>query len=146
MFFKGQKFCSLEELNLAIKIYEETYFCKIVKRDCRKLNSAAKRVPKQVEITNPSLIYCSMHFVCKFSGNPRNTNNVIIRKTKSFWKSYPFSISLQVSEDGKSLNVVTFEPQHSHAFCEQTYKYLPRQKASNLETLEQVKRDLQIQG
>ena len=110
MFFIGQKFRSLEELNLAIKNYEETYFCEIVKRDCRKLDSAAKRVPKRVEITNSSLIYYSMRFVCKFSGNPRNTNNVRIRKTKSFRKNCPFIISLQVSEDRKSLNFVTFEP------------------------------------
>ena len=78
MFFKGQKCRCLEELNLSIKNYEETYFCEMVKRDCRKLDSAAKRVPKHVEITNPSLIYYSMRSVCKFSGNPRNTNNVRI--------------------------------------------------------------------
>ena len=51
-----------------------------------------------------------------------------------------------MSEDGKSLNVVTFEPQHNHPFSEETYKHLPRQRAINLETLEQVKHDLQIQG
>ena len=75
------------------------------------------------------------------------TNNVRIRKkTKSFRKNCPFSISLRVSEDGKSLNVVIFEPQHNHPFSEETYKHLPRQRAINLETIEQVKRNLQIQG
>ena len=87
-----------------------------------------------------------MHLVCKFNGNMRNTNNVRIRKTLSFRKNCPFSISLQVSKDGKSLNVGTFEPQHNHPFSEETYKHLPRQRAINLETLEQVKHDLQIQG
>ena len=67
-------------------------------------------------------------------------------KQNHFRKSISFSISLQVSEDGKSLNVVTFEPQHNHPFSEETYKHLPRQRAINLETLEQVKHDLQIQG
>ena len=68
------------------------------------------------------------------------------QNTKSFRKKYSLSISLQVSEDEKSLNVVTFEPQHNHPFCEQTYKHLPRQRSINVDTLEQMKHDLQIQG
>ena len=91
MFFEGQKFRRPEELNLVIKHYEEPYFCEIVKRDCRKLDAAAERVPKRVEINNPSLIFYSVRFACKFSGNPRNTNNVRIRKTKSFQKNCPFT-------------------------------------------------------
>ena len=38
------------------------------------------------------------------------------------------------------------EPQHNHPFSEETYKHLPQQRVINLETLEQVKHDLQIQG
>ena len=63
MFFKDQKFRSLEKLNLAIKNYEETYFCEIEKRDYKEVDPVARRVPKRVEITNPSLIYYSMRFV-----------------------------------------------------------------------------------
>ena len=62
VFFVGQKFHALEELETAKRQYEDSNFCELWKRDVRTLIAAAKRVPKRVSNANPDLMYYSLHF------------------------------------------------------------------------------------
>ncbi|KAJ7373397.1 hypothetical protein OS493_012990 [Desmophyllum pertusum] len=80
VFFVGQKFCSVRELETAKKIYEDRHFCELWKRDVRTLASAAKRVPKRVVSANPDIAYYSQKLSCKFGG--KNCGNKREKETK----------------------------------------------------------------
>lgn len=65
VFFIGQKFHTLEELETAKRVYENSNFCELWKRDVGTLTAASKRVPKRVSLANPNLTYYSLHLSCK---------------------------------------------------------------------------------
>lgn len=77
LFFVGQTFSDLDELEKLKAKYEERHFCELWKRDVRTLEAAAKRVPKRVEIAKPSLKYYSLKLVCKFGGEARKRSQRI---------------------------------------------------------------------
>lgn len=105
VFFVGLKFSSAAELETCKKIYEDSHFCELWKRDVRTLAAAAKRVPKRVANANPDLTYYSMRLSCKFGGKNVETRGNRKRKTKSFRQGCPFEVYITLSEDGKHLQV-----------------------------------------
>ena len=67
-FVIGEKFSSYDELNAKIKTYQGNRFVQLAKRDSRTLEMAKRRVPKRIEVANPSLVYYTVHFACVFGG------------------------------------------------------------------------------
>ena len=90
VFFVGQKFHAVEELETAKRMYEDSHFCEMWKRDVRTLTAAAKRVPKRVANANPDLTHYSLQLSCKFGGRKVATRVKRKRKTKSFRQGCPF--------------------------------------------------------
>ena len=130
VFFIGQKFHTLEELETAKRVYEDSNFCELWKRDVRTLTAASKRVPKRVSIANPNLTYYSLHLSCKFGGRNVETRVNRKRKTKSFRQGCPFEVHITLSEDEKYLQVNRISTTHNHALQKQIYERLPRQRAA----------------
>ena len=94
VFFVGQKFHTLEKLETAKRVYEDSNFCELWKRDVRTLIAAAKRVPRRVSNANPDLMYYSPHLSCKFGGRNVETRVNRKRKTKSFRQGRPFQVHI----------------------------------------------------
>lgn len=126
----GQKFSSLEELEIVKNKYEDSHFCELWKRDVRTLASAAKRVPKRVANANQSLTYYSLKLCCKFGGKTVEAREKRRRKTKSFRQGCPFEVYITVSEDGKYLQVNRISGEHNHILKKDIYERLPRQRAT----------------
>lgn len=53
IFYVGQIFSSLDEMEQIKNKYEDDNFCQLRKKDVRTLVAAQKRVPKRVAIANP---------------------------------------------------------------------------------------------
>ena len=130
VFFVGRKFSSMSELETAKKVYEDSHYFELWKRDVRTLTSAAKRVPKKVAKANQDLKYYSLRLTCKFGGKAVESGKVRKRKTKSFRQGCPFEVYIALSEDGKYLQVNRISKQHNHALKKQIYERLPRQRAA----------------
>lgn len=77
IFVIGKKFNSFKELEDAIHVYEQKYFCNFLKRDSKKLNNVKRILTKKF---NESLIYYSIKYVCYFSGQYRSRSNGIRQK------------------------------------------------------------------
>ena len=122
VFFIGQKFHTLEELETAKRVYENSNFCELWKRDVRTLTAASKRVPKRVSIANPNLTYYSLHLSCKFGGRNVETSE---QEAKD-----KVEVHITLSEDGKYLQVNRISTTHNHALQKQIYERLPRQRAA----------------
>ena len=140
VFFVGQKFHTLEELETAKRVYEDSNFCELWKRDVRTLIAAEKRVPKRVSNANPDLMYYSLHLRCKFGGRNVETRVNRKRKTKSFRQGCPFEVHITLSEDGKYLQVNRISTTHNHVLQKQIYESLPRQRAARTK---EVTRDIE---
>lgn len=140
VFFVGQKFHTLEELETAKRVYEDSNFCELWKRDVRTLIAAEKRVPKRVSNANPDLMYYSLHLSCKFGGRNVETRVNRKRKTKSFRQGCPFEVHITLSEDGKYLQVNRISTTHNHVLQKQIYERLPRQRAARTK---EVTRDIE---
>ena len=130
VFFVGRKFSRVEELETAKKIYEDSHFCELWKRDVRTLAAAAKRVPKRVANANHDLTYYSLTLTCKFGGKNVETRGKRKRKTKSFRQGCPFQVYITLSEDGKYLQVNRISRKHNHLLQKDIYERLPRQRAA----------------
>ena len=130
VFFVGRKFSSMSELETAKKVYEDSHYFELWKRDVRTLTSAAKRVPKKVAKANQDLKYYSLRLTCKFGGKAVESGKERKRKTKSFRQGCPFEVYIALSEDGKYLQVNRISKQHNHALKKQIYERLPRQRAA----------------
>lgn len=130
VFFVGQKFHTLEELETAKQMYEDSHFCELWKRDVRTLTAAASRVPRRVSNANPDLTYYSLHLSCKFGGRNVETRVNRKRKTKSFRQGCPFKVYISLSENGQYLQVNRISSTHNHLLQQQIYEHLPRQRAA----------------
>ena len=130
MFFIGQKFSGLEELETAKKIYDDRHFCGLWKRDVRTLTAAAKRVPKRVSNAKPDLTYYSLRLSCKFGGKNVETRGNRKRKTKSFRQGCPFEVYITLLEDCKYPQVSPISISHNHLLQKEIYVRLPRQRAA----------------
>ena len=102
IFYVGQRFSSLDELERIKSKYEDDNFCELWKKDVRTLAAAQKRVPKRIAIANPSLYYYSLLLSCKFGGEPKK-RKIRVRKTKSFRQGCPFEVYLALALDGQAL-------------------------------------------
>ena len=65
-FSVGDTFSSYNELLERVTAFEETTYSQLVHRDSRKLEAAAKRVPKRVEKANKELVYYTINLTCVF--------------------------------------------------------------------------------
>ena len=147
VFFVGQKFHAVEELETAKRMYEDSHFCELWKRDVRTLTAAAKRVPKRVANANPDLTYYSLQLSCKFGGRNVATRVKRKRKTKSFRQGCPFEVHITLSEDGKYLQVNRISGEHNHVLQKQIYEHLPRQRAArNKEVTQDIKDAIKLQA
>ena len=140
VFFVSQKFHTLEELETPKRVYEDSNFCELWKRDVRTLIAAVKRVPKRVSNANLDLMYYSLHISCKFGGRNVETRVNRKRKTKSFRQGCPFEVHITLSEDGKYLQVNRISTTHNHVLQKQIYERLPRQRATRTK---EVTRDIE---
>ena len=131
LFFVGQTFSDLDQLEKRKTKYEEFNFCELWKRDVRTLEAAARRVPKRVAIAKSSLKYYSLKLVCKFGGEAiKRTQR--IRNTKTFRQGCPFEVYLILSQDGQHLEVIRVNEAHTHVANKTIYEHLPRQRASRV--------------
>ena len=146
VFFIGKKFHTLEELETAKRVYENSNFCELWKRDVRTLTAASKRVPKRVSIANPNLTYYSLHLSCKFGGRNVETRVNRKRKTKSFRQGCPFEVHITLSEDGKYLQVNRILTTHNHALQKQIYERLPRQRAARSKVTNDIVDAIKLQA
>ena len=64
----GDKFSSYEDLKSAISRYEKFKCIQLYQRDSKKLESAARTVPKKIEKANKKLKYYYINFCCSFGG------------------------------------------------------------------------------
>lgn len=127
VFFVGQKFSSVGELEGAKKVNEDSHFCELWKRDVRTLTSAAKHVPKRVATANHDLGYYSLRLTCKFGGKAVDSGKQRKRKTKSFRQGCQFEVYIALSEDGKYLQVNRIAKEYNYVLKKQIYERLPRQ-------------------
>ena len=139
VFFVGQHFTSVEQLDKTKENYEKQNFCQLWKRDVRTLEAAMKRVPKRVAMANKSLRYYSMKLSCKFGGKECKPRENAKRNTSSFRQCCPFEISLMLSKDGSALEVMKITLEHNHVISSELYNHLPRQRNVNGSLREEVK-------
>ena len=128
IFYVGQRFSSLDELERIKSKYEDDNFCELWKKDVRTLAAAQKRVPKRIAIANPSLYYYSLLLSCKFGGEPKK-RKIRVRKTKSFRQGCSFEVYLALALDGQALEVTHITEGHNHQLSKELYDHLPRQRA-----------------
>ena len=142
IFYVGQRFSSLDEMERIKNKYEDDHFCQLWKKDVRTLVAAQKRVPKRVAIANPSLQYYSLLLSCKFGGESRKRESRV-RKTKSFRQGCPFQVYLALALDGQALEVMRITEKHNHQLSKELYEHLPRQRALSeeckMEVLDAIK-------
>ena len=138
LFYVGQKFDTLQELDQVKKEYEDKNFCGLWRKDVRSLEAACKRVPKRVELANMDLKYYSMLLYCKFGGQPRKRKERE-RETKIFRQGCPFKIYIKLSEDSKALEVSRITEEHNHFISKELYEHFPCQILLSYEVLEEVK-------
>ena len=113
IFYVGQRFSSLDELERIKSKYEDDNFCELWKKDVRTLAAARKRVSKRIAIANPPLYYYSLLLSCKFGGEPKK-RKIRVGKTKSFCQA---------------LEVTCITEGHNHQLSKELYNHLPRQTA-----------------
>ena len=82
MFYIGKRFESINELHEVKKLFENTYFVELWKKDVKTLSAAKERAPKRVANINPWLQYYSILLACKFSGKPPKINRQKKRNKK----------------------------------------------------------------
>ena len=123
----GRAFKSREEIELAIKSYDELNYCNLRKRDVRTLKAASKRCTKRVSTANSALEYVSMTYTSKFSGYPEKRENRK-RNTKSFRQGCPSEINFGLSEDGQTLVIKKINETHNHLISAELCKPMPRQR------------------
>ena len=137
VFYVGQGFASLDEMERTKNEYENDHFCELWKKDVRTLVAAQKRVPNRVAIANPSLQYYSLLLSCKFGGQPRKKESRI-RKTKSFRQGCTFQVYITLALDGQALEVMRVAQGHNHQLSKELYEHLPRQRALSEECKERI--------
>ena len=142
-FFVGLKIHSEQELEKAIKNYEQSNFCSLWKKDVRTLAAARKKTPRKAASAKPSLKYYTVLLKCLFSDEPRKSCNERTRNTKSFRQGCPFEIFIKLSADGQALEVTRMNEVHNHELVKDIFDHLPKQrclsKPDRLETEEAIK-------
>ena len=121
IFYVGQRFSSLDELERIKSKYEDDNFCELWKKDVRTLAAARKRVPKRIAIANPSLYYYSLLLSCKFGSEPKK-RKIRVRKTKSFRQGCPFEVYLALALDGQALGVYAHNRRAQSSIVERTLR------------------------
>ncbi|XP_054267002.1 uncharacterized protein LOC128989156 [Macrosteles quadrilineatus] len=92
----------------------------------RTINGARKKgVKKHI---NDKLKYYELTYRCIHSGTRKSKSKGIRPNQKTFRQQCPFEMKLRVSENGKTLDVVTYIDQHTHSQDEITFFRLPRQR------------------
>jgi zinc finger SWIM domain-containing protein 3 len=146
IFFVGQRFSNIAELEAAQARYEGRNFCELWKRDVRTLVAALKRVPKRVANANVSLKYYSVKLCCKFGGKSVKQREDRQRDTKSFKRGCPFEVYLALSSDGATLDVLKISETHNHPLSEDVYRHLPRQRRLTGSLKEEAKNAVRLKA
>ena len=87
-FAEGDLFSSYSDLEKKISAYEKARAVQLVRRDCRLLEAARKRIPKRVEGANENLRYFSMHFACVFGGKKYQAKGKGIRPNQRYYYDF----------------------------------------------------------
>lgn len=120
----GKKFYSFEELDNAVKTYEKQFFCNLMIRDSKKIETMKNILIKNL---NTNLKYYAIKYICYFGNHYRCRSNGV-RKRGTLKGNCEVFICLRASSEGNALVVKSLNLSHNHETNSVFFNYLPPQR------------------
>ncbi|RUS69428.1 hypothetical protein EGW08_022809 [Elysia chlorotica] len=122
----GAKLYSFDDVNRAVKKFEEDNWVNLYCKDSRTIEAAAKRCPNKVY--RSSLKYAEISYACVRNGKYKSMVTTGERPNQSTIRSgCQFAIKLR-SYDGQSLRVSSIGPAHNHECKRNDFMHHPSQR------------------
>jgi zinc finger SWIM domain-containing protein 3 len=125
MFAVGDKFFSYKAVEEKIKLFEESNYVQVWKREARTIKGAQKSV---VRYLNPELQSYQLKYCCVHGGKDFKSVAKGDRSSSTFKKHCPMHITLRVNSEGNQLDVISVDLEHNHEISRALYKHLPKQR------------------
>ena len=133
----GDSFPSIEAVKERIKTYSEQTHVPLSISDCRTIKAAlaSKRTSKPIPEEKAKLLhYCEVKFTCIHGGRKHRNRATGKRKSSTFKKGCPCSISFRLDEGGDNLVVTKVNTEHAnHEMNENLYEYYPKVRKLSVE-------------
>ncbi|KAM9314821.1 uncharacterized protein KZ484_024514 [Pholidichthys leucotaenia] len=140
----GESFSSFDELETAIKKYEQQKLTNFYKRSSRTIEAYKKRLQCDKTFSD-QLKFAEVDYACIYGGKNFKSRASGKRPNHStFQQKCPALIKVRLSKDGSQLVVKELIEEHNHLISEATYKYLPRQRCVDGTLKGEVNKMLQV--